>query len=323
MNSNKLDQINVYDDEIKDLIECYYNNFKMLDEAQRKEYLINQYEEFLKKIDSIELLNRIRAFRKLYILELDENEIEKAINSVLMWDNRFIYIPNLGVYPEGTKFFRVRKIYSNKIPNPSFLSCRDFWEPPKDCVKSKGRLNKEGESLLYVTPEDPTVPIKELKVQNENYFALIRYKSREKIKVNIIGGIYDYDSLKITDEKAIINNELINDFLNDEFTREVGIGTEYLYKTSEVIAKTYFDLPPDVTQDAWAYRSVHDKNRYNVCFRPELAHKKLELEGAMICKLDNNIMVHYIVLYSEKEDKVYYYPIGSEEQKRVFPEIQN
>ncbi len=155
------------------------------------------------------------------------------------------------------------------------------------------------------------------------YYALIKYVSLDYIKVNIIGGQYNYSNIGIADSTAILNNELYNDFLRDEFSRDVGKGTEYLYKISEIIAKEYFDLPPEVIQDAWAYISVQNKQKYNVCFRPEIAHKLLELQGALICKKGktDDICVYCIALGLENENIVKYYPLGSEEQKNVFPEI--
>lgn len=54
-----------------------------------------------------------------------------------------------------------------------------------------------------------------------------------------------------------------------------------------MIAKNFFDLPPRIAQDGWAYSSVKDKGKYNVYFRPEIAHEVLELSGAMICQLED------------------------------------
>lgn len=90
---------------------------------------------------------------------------------------------------------------------------------------------------------------------------------------------------------------MFNDFLRDEFNRDV--------------------------QDAWAYSSIQDKEKYNVCFRPEIAHDLLKLEGTLICKKEkaDEISVHCIAIGSKTENKVYFYPLGSEQQKSIFPEI--
>jgi len=111
--------------------------------------------------------------------------------------------------------------------------------------------------------------------------------------------------------------------LRDEFSRDVGNGTEYLYKVSEIIAKWYFDLPPTIIQDAWAYPSVKDKFSYNVCFRPDIAKNILELKGALVCQYDNtdNIDVKCIAYGCNEQGYVNFYELGSIIQKKVFPEI--
>lgn len=76
-------------------------------------------------------------------------------------------------------------------------------------------------------------------------------------------------------------------------------------------------------QDAWAYTSVQDKKKYNVCFRPEIAHELLELNGAMICKRDaaKQIRVFCIANGRDEGDKILFYKMGSNMQKEVFPEL--
>lgn len=305
-------------------IENILKKFEKLTPDERKRYAVKQQETFLKDIDPVKLVEKIRKFRMLNIKDMDEKDIGEALLDVLTWDSIFCYLPNMGTYPKGTPFFRIRKLKGSSIPNENLSVYGDFWEPPKSCVKVAGRLNKKGESLLYVTPGDPKVPLKELHIVEGEYYALIKYIALDQVKVNIIGGQYNYSDIGLTDDMAILNNELINDFLRDEFSRAVGVGTEYLYKTSEIIAKSYFDLPPEDVQDAWAYSSIQDKEKYNVCFRPEIAHKLLKLEGALICKKEksDDISVRCISIGSKTENKAYFYPLGSKQQKSIFPEIE-
>ena len=116
----------------------------------------------------------------------------------------------------------------------------DCWEPPREIVRL-GRLNKEGEPLLYTTPAGPRVAIDELKVPDDEWFSLIVYEAVEDVNVAIIGGDVDVEGL---DDGDVLKIEMIQGFLRDEFMRDVGQGTEYLYRISESIAKDYFDLPP-------------------------------------------------------------------------------
>ena len=116
----------------------------------------------------------------------------------------------------------------------------DCCEPPKKLVKM-GRLNKDGEPILYTSPSDPRVAIGELKIPDHEWFSLIVYEAVEGVNVAIIGGDVDVEGLDDVDALKI---EMIQGFLRDEFTRDVGRGTEYLYRISEIIAKDYFDMPP-------------------------------------------------------------------------------
>ncbi len=277
----------------------------------------------LKAVDPLELLSRIQKFRSLNIKEMNDSELHSCVYDVLCNKGIFSYLCNIGSYPKGTLFYRVKKLCGSSIPDKRFSKETDYWETPSCYLHEYGRLNRPHESLLYTCPEDPYLAIQETNIQNNDYFAVIKYKALSDIKVNIIGGTYDYNACGITDKKAIMIHELYNDFLKTEFSRDVGKGTEYLYKISEMIAKNFFDLPPRIAQDGWAYSSVKDKGKYNVCFRPEIAHEVLELSGAMICQLEDckKFKVFCVAVGADYNGKILFYRLGSNEQIKVFPEI--
>lgn len=285
--------------------------------------LLTQPVEFMKNINLIDLQKKIRDFRKLNFQDMTYNDIFNAILDTLSYNGMFLYITQSSFYPKGTKFYRVRELDGTCIPNKNLSILSDFWNPPEKLVKANGRLNKIGESLLYTSPLNPYVPIKEMKLKHDAYYALIVYEALSEVKVNIIGGEYNYDKLGIKDEHVILINDFYNDFLREEFSRDVGIGTEYLYIVSEIIAKSYFDLPRDM-QDAWAYSSVQDKKMYNVCFRPDIAKDLLELHGAVIAKniSSDNIYSVAVTHGFDNNGIAMFYPIGSDVQKQYFPEIQ-
>lgn len=277
---------------------------------------------FLRSIDPLTVVDKINRFRALNIREMSEQEVFSAINDTLCINGRFVYFTNNGIYPDGTVFYRVRRLTGAKVPFPELKAIGDLWEPPTHCVKQRQRLNKVGESLLYVTPGDPYVPIKEVHIPDGEYYALIKYIAVQPIKVNIIGGQYDYNRLGVFDEKAILIHELYNGFLKDEFSRDVAEGLEHLYMVSEMIAKSYFDLPPRDIQDAWAYSSIQDKSKLNVCFRPEIAHDLLKLAGAAICKNEDGQLQSYAVVADVNGDNnIQYFHMGTYIQKDRFPEF--
>ena len=276
----------------------------------------------LKQIDPLVLMQKITNFRKMNISCMTNAEIDQAILNVLCWNGVFSCYTNIRKYPAETKFFRVKRLKGTVIPNERFGVYQDYWETDPKYLTKYGRLNKPGESLLYLSP-DLRCSIDEVHIQKDELFAAIQYTAKSDIKVNMIGGEFDYEKLGIQDEKVKLIHEIYNGFLRDEFSRDVGKGTEYLYKVSERIAKTYFDLPPRVVQDAWAYSSVQDKTKYNVCFRPEIAHELLDLNGAMLCKMNRSmgIQVLYVAVGADEDNNILFYRIGSEQQKKVFPQI--
>ena len=285
-----------------------------------------EYEEFLNSVDEVELRRRIRRFRNLDFEGMDYSEIAYEIDCVLTSNGTFMLTPDIYTYPTGVYFYRARPLEDIQIPNKKISELRDFWEPPmKEMAKNiYGRLNKPKESLLYTAPIDALVAVNEIrtKLEKDNYLALIAYQSIEKVKVNVIGGEFYSGKFNILDEKAIRVGEIYNDFFRNEFTHDVGKGTEYLYIISEIIAKQYFDLPPREMQDAWAYPSIKNKKKCNVCFRPEIAKDLLELQGAVFAKYDQQQLHCYKVIHGfDQAGSPIYHEIGSEIQKRYFPEI--
>jgi len=279
---------------------------------------------FLEKINPLELIEKISKFRRLNIAMMTPQEIIKEIYNVLTFEGRFIYLTNMTIYPQETLFFRARKLNSLEFPNTELMYESHFWNAPAEYIKTYGRLNKPSESLLYTTPIIPEITLKEIKIPDNSYYALMVYEATDDIKVNLIGQQYDYEMLGIQSEKIKLINNIFNDFLKDEFSRDVGEGTEYLYIVSELISKSFFDLPPRDVQDAWAYPSLKDKERYNVCFRPEIAKEVLKLKGTLICeKLPQSYKIHVKCIQSgfDSSGKAQFYSLGSEEQRKVFPEI--
>ena len=283
--------------------------------------------KFLPYVDVRELHQRISDFRKLNFGLLSYGDLVQAIQQVVMFDTpngRISVLQPVGSqYPAGTHFYRVRRIPKDDhtIPLKSMSKIDDCWEPPREVVPI-GRLNKEHEPLLYTSPIDPRVAIDELKVPDGEWFSLIVYEAVEDVNVTIIGrqpdteGIDDTDALKV---------EMLQGFLRDEFTRDVGTGTEYLYRISEIIAKDYFDLP-SAMQDAWCYPSIVDKNKFNVAFRPN-TRTKLRLIGVEIAKVSRMangeppLAVGLVAKENEGSDDLDYFQIGSPEQRELFPWI--
>lgn len=227
----------------------------------------------------------------------------------------------------GTMFYRVRAIPDHDpVHQQTMITLADCWEPP-EAVVSMGRLNKCRESLLYVAPFDPSVAIEEMKIPEGNLFGLIVYQAAEEISVADIGG--SISGKVSTDEDDLLKIEMVRDFMRAEYSRDVGTGTEYLYRISEVIAKDYFDLPPE-WQDGWCYPSVVDKRKFNVAFRPAKAHEKLRLVHVVIgepYRSKNGLLIatHVAAAAPEEGDNLAFYQAGKDVQLDFLfpPEVKN
>ena len=282
---------------------------------------------FLTHVDIRELNQRISEFRILNFGAMSYGEVSEAIRNVILFDTPLgkygMIFPHRGQYPAGTQFYRVRSIPKDDhvLPLRSMSKVGDCWEPPPGIVKM-GRLNKAGEPLLYTCPQDPRPAIGELKIPDGERFSLIVYEAIEDINVTGIG--FDVNTSDLDPANAL-KVEMMQGFLRDEFTRDVGRGTEYLYRISETIAKDYFDLPPEI-QDAWCFPSMADKRCFNATYRPG-TRSKLRLIGVQIAKAysieDGGVEIAVDVVAKEDEgsEDLSYHSIGSPEQRRLFPSI--
>jgi len=285
--------------------------------------LQSAFKKYLSGINLLKLVSQISEFKMLNFNEISEMEISSRISNILnVKQDKLQHTPVLRDflhYRKGTLFYRVRDLdFKEKekfsIPLKTIKIESDIWNrPAKDCIIQ--RLNSTGESLLYTTPEDKLIAIKEKKIQDNENFILIIYESVIDIAVSDIGLKPKIVGLSIEEQ---IKFPLINDFLTDVFIRDVGAGTEYLYKISNVISKRYFNIPLDYSA-GYAYPSIADKSKINVCFFEQNIKTKLKFKYFLVCTKQEIIKYKYVSIF--KNEKFLYYKIGSPEQKRLFPEL--
>lgn len=290
----------------------------------------HEVKQLLSKINTLEIIKKIENYRMIDFKKISNedlvNEILKIITVNVDGIKRAHLFPRLATYPPQTRFYRVRKVESkdHNIPIEAMSIEQDAWNPPIKSIKRRGRLNKVNESLLYTSPVNRFVAIEELKIKDGERFCLIVYEARCEIKVSLIG---HWDDLPELNSEENLKMRIVSNFLKDEFTRDVGEGTEYLYRASERIAKDYYDLPPRDVQDAWCYPSIAVTKSVNVCFRPEVAKDLLELKGVQICNVSrqngNYLLNCHAIAYGFDSDKKFkYYEVDSPICREIFPEIQ-
>lgn len=284
--------------------------------------LLTIIKKYLSGIDLFELVSQVSEFKMMNFNEISEKEISSRISNILnVKQDKFQQTPLLRdflSYQKGTVFYRVRDLDCEEkeifcIPLKTIKTENDIWNrPAKDCKMQ--RLNSDGESLLYTT-EDKLIAIKEKKILDSENFILIIYESINDIEVSHIGLNPKIEGLSNEEQIKFI---IINDFLTDMFIRDVGAGTEYLYKITNVISKRYFKIPLDYSA-GYAYPSTADKSKINVCFFDEDIKAKLKFKYFLVCTKQETIKYKYVSIF--KNEKFNYYRIGSAEQKQLFPEL--
>lgn len=280
----------------------------------------------LSNITILDIEKKIEKFRMIDLKKISNEDLSNELMEVLSVNingaKQSILFPRFIEYPAKTRFYRVRKISSNdtSIPCNTISKEQDVWNPPVELILRPGRLNKVHESLLYTSPISPFAAIEEMKIQEDEKFGLIVYESEFPIKAIMIGFWEDIPELT---EEENLKLRIFTHFLYTEFTRDVGVGTEYLYRVSEMIAKIYFDSP----QDAWCYPSIAIKSHVNACFRPDIAKALLRFVGVQFCQLNRfnemiQIKCNYIASGIDSNKKLLYSTIDSDLCRQLFPEIK-
>lgn len=290
----------------------------------------NSIHEFLSKISIEDIVMKGEVFRSLNIKKLTEEELFNALMNAISFDidgsgmQKSIIEQRSITYSSGTRFYRIRKIEPDDhlIPLKIMSKEQDAWNAPAEFCKA-GRLNKEGESLLYTSPLCPNICVEEMNIKDGEKFCLIVYELVREIKANMIGIWEDRNDYS---KEENLKMRMITNTLKDMFTRDVGEGTEFLYRVSERIAKDYYDLSPEV-QDAWCYPSIAAKFGHNVCFRPEKAREVLKLIGIQICSVRRvdeqyEFLCNAIAVWNKENEKFDYYSVDSPICRILFPEIK-
>ncbi len=270
----------------------------------------------------LKLQRNIRDFRRLNHRYLSESDLVSRIFEVFCtgpFPQNFSFPTYEYSFQSGTKFFRVRAIPDDDhiAPLRCLSNLSDAWEPPANAVKM-GRLNRPRIPVLYTCVNDPILAFREAKVSSK-LFSLIVYRAKTEIVVSAIGADHLHES--DSDEDAAML-EAFYDFLELEFTRDVGVGSEYLYRTSLIIAESFFSLP---RTQAWEYRSAVDREKFNCAFLPGQGKQCLELVGVQVClsadALDGMLHSKAVVDFDSVTCQARYHAIGSDRQKELFPEI--
>lgn len=241
-----------------------------------------------------EIQDKIRIFEQT----LNSRDSEEDIVHKLLTLCSNVEIPiNVVNWQSGTKFYRARILNNNNLNQLKQWGKSDFWSLPENNVNKYGRLNHINESVLYLS-NDINQTLTE-----------VRFNPREKIPVIIscfeakqsfgsvhIGGDGPKDS---SENNLSIIQSLYTDFFRSQFSKPVGMGTEYLYFLSNAIAKTFYDLPIQISK-AWTYNAVDNYNFYNVAFKANISDQILDYKGSVVVKEISENGLTIPLMFNEK-----------------------
>ncbi len=230
---------------------------------------------------------RILNFENTNKKNLSNQKIHDLLMKTITFHDIFVFPESTVCYPKGRKFYRARKVFQADIHSAQDLvsgwTNKDFWEPPASSVSQIGRLNYKNESMLYLANTFPLCLLEGRAKENE-FYVISQFINRNEINLTPIGLPYSVaDMPPLSDHATIIGNQFV-DFFRREFSRDVGKGTEWLYQSSNVIAKDFFDLPEPVSH-GWIYPSMQDHNGLNICMRPHLGHEDFVLDVSILIQM--------------------------------------
>lgn len=282
------------------------------------EDVLEMKKSLLDSISVMEILDRIRNFRRLPFRYMTFEAIARELDHVINYPDPLSGKPtsvfhfHVGEYPVGYHFYRVRKEHPLK-------TVADCWCPPA-AVMRPNRLNRPGQPALYTSPRNFTVAMDELQVRVGQTVSLISYRAKAKVVVTNIGVEHNYANL--TEDQAI-KFKMLTDFLYDEFTRDVAMGSEHRYQISNLIAENAHPVLPGGA--GWCYPStMRGGEHYNVCFVADTVHDFLELLGVIdttpISANSPEWLLHYAAVGCPMEDgSLKYEAFNSEKHAWMIP----
>lgn len=158
------------------------------------------------------------------------------------------------------------------------------WSRPASLLHPRGpdarlnRCNHDGTEVLYCSRRGEVV-FDELKFQAGQSFVLVKLRT-SKVRVGKVVGEFNPTDIKgvpFFKGDNLISYQILREFIRSEFTRPVGVGTEYLYRISAVIAKCWL-LPND--GHGWIYPSLRSTGGENIALTGEAVDRFVQIVEA-------------------------------------------
>ena len=225
-----------------------------------------KYKKPIQNLSLKQIQNIIKEIRRLDLKVVDIDIIKEKLKPLFVG-----YTLRAPIYELGLKLYRGR-ICSEKPKN-----IKDITYPPAKLITKYQRINRPGQSVFYCCA-DRRVPFSECFVKTGDKFILSRWKTVSRLLVNNIG--YLNDNIMGLQPKSLDElkeaNILIRNFIDEEFTKNVNEGEEFLYKITIALAEKHFS---DDIFNGLLYPSIAIKARSdNLALKPHYVDKNLMIE---------------------------------------------
>lgn len=244
-------------------------------------------------IDLVSFKKKNELIRKISSYDLESTDItiiKKDFDQLREGE----YKTCIPLLPE--KLYRVRK---NSIAESGsiiiFSNINELKYPPENLVKDMGRLNNIGESIFYASP-NCNVAINECYINNNDFFTLSEYEFKDKdnpiyfslrgidrkfYKSNFPRSNNHYANECLLDELKTIEDNGIQKFLFDEFTKRVFSNETFKYKTTIALASIDFTI----NNTGIVYPSIANNFKgTNIALPPKVFDDNLIATNCRLCK---------------------------------------
>lgn len=226
----------------------------------------SEYKKPIQNLSLKQIQEIIEEIRKLDLEIVDIDIIKEKLKPLFVG-----YTLRAPIYEPGLKLYRGR------VCNEKLNNIEDITYPPAKLITKYQRVNRPGQSVFYCCA-GRRVPFFECFVETGDKFILSQWKTVSRLLVNNIG--YLNDNIMGLQPKSLDElkeaNILIRNFIDEEFTKNVNEGEEYLYKNTIALAEKHFS---DDIFNGLLYPSIAIKARSdNLALKPHYVDKNLMIE---------------------------------------------
>jgi len=232
-----------------------------------------------------EIQKAIKTIKKLDLKSAEIDTIKELLTPIFKG-----YIITTPKFQPGLTLYRGR-CFENKPTNVSEITY-----PPKKYIRSDQRVNRAGHPVFYCSTSRSAVFF-EVDAKPKDKIVVSKWETIEELLVNNVGYTKTcFFNLKSNREsqtwgeiKKEVNipetNDLVNEFLSQEFTKIVPAGKEYLYKISIAIAEKLFS---DDLFDGLLYPTISMRaNADNFALKPRyIEEKKIVIKMVEYIQID-------------------------------------